>query len=173
MSSRVSSHHLVMRRVSGASGVTGDGAGDALDMLEHALDAPEAAAGEDSDLMHCLIVPIDPRRARTGLSQHCLSCCAMPILAVTFRYAARTDKLGHASLCRMPSPAFQASPALRADRAPDRDPPQTRDPASLPTATNAAAVAPSPLNSCNGALIVPGGAARQAGRSGSTKIHAQ
>ena len=50
VSGRVSSDHLVMRRVSSASGVTGDGAGDALDMLEHALDAPEAAAGEDSDL---------------------------------------------------------------------------------------------------------------------------
>src|ERR1700730_7499189 len=49
VSGRVSSHHLVMRRVSGASGVTRDGAGDALDMLEHALDTLEAAADEDGD----------------------------------------------------------------------------------------------------------------------------
>ena len=50
VSGRVSSHHLVMRRVIGTSGVTGDGAGDTLDMLEHALDALEAAASEVSDL---------------------------------------------------------------------------------------------------------------------------
>ena len=39
-----------MGRVRGAAGVSGDGAGDALDMLKHALNAPETAAGEDGDL---------------------------------------------------------------------------------------------------------------------------
>ena len=36
--------------LSGASGVSGDGAGDPLDMLKHALNAPETAAGENGDL---------------------------------------------------------------------------------------------------------------------------
>jgi hypothetical protein len=39
-----------MRRVSRAARVTGNGVRDSLDMLKHALDAPEAAACEDRDL---------------------------------------------------------------------------------------------------------------------------
>jgi hypothetical protein len=50
---RIAAHHLIMRRVGGAAGVTGDGAGDVFDMLEHALDTPEAAAGEDRDIGRC------------------------------------------------------------------------------------------------------------------------
>ena len=50
---RIAAHHLIMRRVGGAAGVTGDGDGDAFDMLEHALDTPEAAAGEDRDIGRC------------------------------------------------------------------------------------------------------------------------
>ena len=47
---RVGGNHVVMRHSRSASGVTGDGAGNPLDMLEHTLDAPEAAAGEHRDL---------------------------------------------------------------------------------------------------------------------------
>src|SRR6516162_2526831 len=47
---RVGAYHLVVRRIRSAAGITGDGAGDALDMLKHTLDAPEAAAGEYRDL---------------------------------------------------------------------------------------------------------------------------
>ena len=50
MPGRVSSNHLVMRCIGAAAGITRDGAGDTLDMLEHALDSPEAATGENRDL---------------------------------------------------------------------------------------------------------------------------
>jgi hypothetical protein len=39
--------HLVMGRALFAAGIARDRAGDALDVLEHALDAPEAAAGQN------------------------------------------------------------------------------------------------------------------------------
>jgi len=35
-----------LRRVSRTAGIAGDGAGDALDVLENALDAPETSAGD-------------------------------------------------------------------------------------------------------------------------------
>ena len=50
MPGRVRTDHLVMRGVCGTASIPGDGAADALDMLEYALDAPEAAAGEDGNL---------------------------------------------------------------------------------------------------------------------------
>jgi len=44
-----------MRGLSLATGVAGDGTGDAPEVLEDALDAPEASAGEDRDLGRCLL----------------------------------------------------------------------------------------------------------------------
>ena len=56
VSSGAAADRLVMRCVGGPSGIAGDGAGDALNMLKDALDAPEATAGEDRHLGGCLCV---------------------------------------------------------------------------------------------------------------------
>ena len=50
MAGGAGAHGLVLRRRLVAAGIAGDGAGDALDVLEDALHAPEAAAGEHGDL---------------------------------------------------------------------------------------------------------------------------
>ena len=47
---RAAAHPLVVRRLLVAAAVARDGVADALDMLKHALHAPEAAAGEHGDL---------------------------------------------------------------------------------------------------------------------------
>jgi hypothetical protein len=49
VSGRPAADHRVMRRVAGAAGIPGNRGGDPLDMLEHALDTPEAAARQDRD----------------------------------------------------------------------------------------------------------------------------
>jgi hypothetical protein len=50
MSGAAGADRPVLRRRPLAAGIAGDGVADALDMLEDALDTPEAAAGDDGDL---------------------------------------------------------------------------------------------------------------------------
>src|SRR6516164_5651139 len=45
----VGADHLVMRGLGGAPSITRDGAGDAVYMLKHTLNAPKAATREDGD----------------------------------------------------------------------------------------------------------------------------
>ena len=57
-------HGFILSRCSVAAGVARNGACHALDMLKHALHAPEAAAGEDSNLRAILSRRLVERRRR-------------------------------------------------------------------------------------------------------------
>jgi hypothetical protein len=47
VSGRARAHRFIFRRSLVATGIAGDGAGDAIDVLENALDTPEASAEKD------------------------------------------------------------------------------------------------------------------------------